>query len=67
MPAHPRFQPLAVEHRGYPVARIRDRRQDRDLLVYYKLGKLRYWDRADEAVDNSTLRRVAREALREAA
>ena len=62
-----RFQPLAVEHRGYPVARIRDRRQDSDLLVYYKLGKLRYWDRGDEAVDSPTLRRVAREALREAA
>jgi hypothetical protein len=59
-----RFEPLAVEHRGYPVARIYDRRQDSDLLIYYKLGKLRHWDRGDETVASPTLRRVAREALR---
>lgn len=64
MPGRARFQPIAVVHRGYPIAHVRDTRAGRDHWVYLKNGRLRHWDRLDQPVENELLRRAARTMLR---
>ena len=59
----PRFQPLAVEHRGYPVARIRDTRTGRELYIYRRGRRYLHWDRSDEPVQEKALRAAARQAF----
>lgn len=64
MPARPRFQLQGIVHRGYPIAHIRDTKAGRDCWVYFKLGRLCHWDRMDDPVENESLRRMARRALK---
>lgn len=59
-----RFELVAVEQKGYPVARIHDAKANRDHLVFFKAGRFRHWDGLrDDPVTVPGLRRVAKEAL----
>jgi hypothetical protein len=61
---NPRYQPLRVDLRGYPIAVIKDTRTGEELAIRRKGNSFLHWDRRDRLVDDASLRRVAREALK---
>lgn len=58
-----RYELLAVENRGYRLARVYDRKHRQELFLYIKGGAVLHWDKQDAPVGDRNLRRVVRGAL----
>jgi hypothetical protein len=65
MPTSPRYQPLRVDLRGYPIAVIEDTRTGEELAIRRKGNSFLHWNRRDRIVDDASLKRVAKDALAE--
>ena len=61
--ASPRYQPLRVDLRGYPIAVIKDTKAGEELAIRRQGRSFYHWNRRDRLVNDASLKRVARDAL----